>query len=345
MPSQLTTEKVKATVREIYQDQYDLSRLVYKGMKSRIQIGCSIHGFLEVDPQRFIYKGHGCELCRKDTLQKERRYSNEEYITRMKELFGDQYDYSKFDYKGQKEKVIIICKKHGELEVYLNNFIRKGCNKCAFIKRGEKRRITLNEYVRNLDSRHPNVSVQFKELHQDLVSEFKCEEHGFFRKLPRNALKSGCPECSIQKKIKSRRTPQNDFIERVKKIHGDRYDLSKIKYVNAKTHVVLICKIHGEFKITPDNLLSNKRGCRSCASKYSNNFVLGSDGLPLKQIQIRIKELYGDLVKIVDDTYVNLQQEADWICGRHGQIKGKPRNALKINPCVQCRNEEIGVGA
>ena len=343
MPSQLTTEKVKATVREIYQDQYDLSRLVYKGMKSRIQIGCNIHGFVEVDPQRFIYKGHGCELCRKDTLLKERRYSNEEYITRMKALFGDQYDYSKFDYKGQREKVIIICEIHGEVEVYLNNFIRKGCNKCAFIKRGEKRRITLNEYVRNLDSRHPNVSIQFKELDQDLVSEFKCEEHGFFQKLPRNALKSGCPECSTRKKTNKRRTPQEKFIQRVREIHGDRYDLSKIDYVNAKTHVILICKIHGEFKITPDNLLSNNRGCRSCSGNLSSNLIYGSEGLSLKIIKERVNKLYGNLIKIVDDTYVNLQQEADWVCSRHGRIKGKPRNVLKTNPCVQCRNEEIDI--
>lgn len=42
------------------------------------------------------------------------------------------------------------------------------------------------------------------------------------------------------------------------------YDLSKITYNSAKEKVCAICPEHGEFWITPDNLLQG-RGCPKCA--------------------------------------------------------------------------------
>ena len=39
----------------------------------------------------------------------------------------------------------------------------------------------------------------------------------------------------------------NEFIEKCKKIHNDRYDYSKFIYINANTKGMIICPIHGEF--------------------------------------------------------------------------------------------------
>ena len=38
-----------------------------------------------------------------------------------------------------------------------------------------------------------------------------------------------------------------DWINEAIKIHGDKYDYSKVKYVNARTKVFIICPEHGEF--------------------------------------------------------------------------------------------------
>ena len=44
-----------------------------------------------------------------------------------------------------------------------------------------------------------------------------------------------------------------DFLDRFKKVHSDRYDYSKVNYINSKSKVIIICKIsdHGEFYQTP----------------------------------------------------------------------------------------------
>ncbi len=78
--------------------------------------------------------------------------------------------------------------------------------------------------------------------------------------------KYGCPKCSKNKKLTT-----EEFIERSKKIHGDnRYDYSKVKYVNAHTKICIICNNHKhpfEFWQSADSHLKNN-GCPKCnASK------------------------------------------------------------------------------
>ena len=40
------------------------------------------------------------------------RKTNEEFIQQAKEIHGDKYDYSKVEYIGANNKVIIICREH-----------------------------------------------------------------------------------------------------------------------------------------------------------------------------------------------------------------------------------------
>lgn len=57
-----------------------------------------------------------------------------------------------------------------------------------------------------------------------------------------------------------------EFIARAKAVHGDKYDYSKVEYVDSKTKVCIICKEHGEFWQTPYSHL-NGHGCSKCANK------------------------------------------------------------------------------
>lgn len=67
-----------------------------------------------------------------------------------------------------------------------------------------------------------------------------------------------------------RKLTQEDFITRLKEIHGDLYDYSEVNYINARTKVKLFCKKHKIwFEITPDSLLSKKCGCPICRYEKS----------------------------------------------------------------------------
>ena len=56
---------------------------------------------------------------------------------------------------------------------------------------------------------------------------------------------------------------ENKFIINSLKIHNNKYDYSKVKYIKAKAKVCIICPEHGEFQQTPSGHLSGY-GCTKC---------------------------------------------------------------------------------
>lgn len=55
-----------------------------------------------------------------------------------------------------------------------------------------------------------------------------------------------------------------EFIQRAREIHGDKYDYSKVEYINLSTKVCIICPEHGVFWQRPDVHLRGS-GCSRCA--------------------------------------------------------------------------------
>ena len=55
-----------------------------------------------------------------------------------------------------------------------------------------------------------------------------------------------------------------EFIRKAKKIHGDKYNYSKVKYKNNSTKVCIICPKHGEFWQRPNDHISKKAECPLC---------------------------------------------------------------------------------
>ena len=89
-----------------------------------------------------------------------------------------------------------------------------------------------------------------------------CPEHGEFWQTPSDHLNGkGCPQCAG-----NIRCDKDTFIEKAKHTHNDRYDYSKVEYVNAHTKVCIICPEHGEFWQTPNNHL-NGNGCPLCKNR------------------------------------------------------------------------------
>ena len=70
------------------------------------------------------------------------------------------------------------------------------------------------------------------------------------------------------------RLTTEEFIIRAIKIHRYKYDYSKVSYINQKTKVDIICKIHGIFSILPNNHIGkyNKMGCPKCSTRSKSDF-------------------------------------------------------------------------
>lgn len=122
-----------------------------------------------------------------------------------------------------------------------------------------------------------------------------CKKHGEFEVEPNSLLHGhGCKKCRAETVGKERVLKNEDVINNIKKIHGDKYDLSKINYVNARTKITPICKKHGMFYIRYSDLM-NGHGCPICSSNISN---------PENEIYEFVKQYFDDAIHN-DKTIIN----------------------------------------
>ena len=210
------------------------------------------------------------------------RRTTEQFILESKNIFGDKYNYSKVDYKNNREKVCIICKKHGEFWQSPCSHLQgqEGCKECYKEKVCRNPFKTKDDFIKESIEIHGNKYDYSKVEY--LGDKYKvciiCPKHGEFWQTPNNHLKGkGCPDCYGNRKL-----TKEKFIEEARKIHGDKYDYSKVEYKNIDTKVCIICPKHGEFWQTPSHHISG-RGCPKCKmSIYEKTVKNTLDNLHIK---------------------------------------------------------------
>ena len=134
-----------------------------------------------------------------------KKLTNEEYIAKVKEKFGDKYDYSKTFYVNKRNKVTIICKEHGEFEVLPLNFLNGvGCVKC-YLKE-QHRLIMLNNIEKAKKLYNNFYDYSCVDLDSDGLVEIICPTHGKFLQNMKNHLSGHqCPKCSYTKNSEKRK--------------------------------------------------------------------------------------------------------------------------------------------
>lgn len=187
-----------------------------------------------------------------------RKLTTEDFIEKSKKIHKNIYDYSSVNYINSRNKVKIICKKHGEFtQRAANHLLGIGCKKCYF----ESRKIGLKKFIELATLKHNNKYdySNVKYINSITNIEINCPIHGKFYQQPRNHLNgNGCKKCVGLFEDK------NSFLEKAKNIHGDEYDYSKVKYKNSYTKIEIICKTHGSFFQKPSVHHWHKSGCPQC---------------------------------------------------------------------------------
>lgn len=197
-----------------------------------------------------------------------KKLTTENYIEKAKLVNGNVYDYSKLEYKGSKEKVCIICPQHGEFwQLPYNHLKGCGCPKCS-----GNSNYTTDEYVHFLKEKYPNSPYKFdsiKYVNNTAPITLVCKKHGQFTTLPTSLNKkmTECPICKRSRISKHMTFTTEEFIQKATEVHSDKYDYSKVNYINAKNKVCIICPIHGEFWILPSEHLGG-RGCPKCSNEH-----------------------------------------------------------------------------
>ena len=116
------------------------------------------------------------------------------------------------------------------------------------------------------------------------------------------------------------------------KVHGDKYDYSKVEYVDYGTKLTIICPEHGEFHQT---FYAHRKGhgCTKCAKKRTSSAQTFSND----QVIAKFREVHGERFDYSKVEYVNQNVKVIIICPEHGEFQQVFSNHLKTeNPCPQC---------
>jgi len=316
MPKKLTTEEFITKAKEIHGDKYDYSKVEYKGANLKVSVICKKHKFeFTPKPANFL-NGSNCPICSGNF-----KYNTQSFIEKAKEIHGNKYDYSKVNYISSKAKVTIICPIHGEFEQQPYSHIKGiGCSKCS----GYHKK-TTKDFIQEAKEVHGNIydysKVKYKNTHTKVT--IICPKHGEFKQTPSSHLNGqGCSKCSGLKKLTTK-----EFIKKAKEIHGDRYDYSKVEYIQNKKPVIIICPEHGEFEQKPNSHLMGS-GCLKCKRR--------SYKYTIKEYIQKAKEIHGDRYDYSKVEYINNKTEIIIICSKHGEFKQIPHYHLSGNGCPKC---------
>ncbi len=199
-----TFNRMQATIldrfRAAHGDLYDYSQVVYKDMRTKVDIVCKKHGVFSQRAYAHL-NGQGCPKCKAEKTRSLRSYTEEDFVEKANRTHHGTYSYYKGTFLGSHKKLPIFCKIHGDFwQTSEAHIAGQGCKKCGYARNGVQKRNTAE----------PLIIAKIKEVHGDTYTyeRFKyhgtkkeatitCRIHGDFKQVVEYHIGgSGCPKCA-----------------------------------------------------------------------------------------------------------------------------------------------------
>ena len=191
------------------------------------------------------------------------------------------------------------------------------------------KKLTTEEFIKKANKKHNGKydysKVEYIDSHTKVC--IICPEHGEFWQGPANHLSGqNCPKCASIEVHTNQSNKKEGFIQKAKEIHGDKYDYSKVEYINNHTKVCIICPEHGEFWQKPIHHTQGK-GCPYCG---------GTKKLTTKEFVEKAKQIHGDRYDYSKVDYISAETKVCIICPEHGEFWQTPHAHLNGHRCPNC---------
>ena len=184
----------------------------------------------------------------------------------------------------------------------------------------------LDDFRRKHGDLYDYTKVNYTNTRTEI--EIICPVHGSFFQTPEAHKTRGCPKCG--RSNKTPRITQHSILVEFEKIHSNRYDYSRVKYISATKKVEIICKKHGSFFQTP-NAHKNGSNCPDCVrdNRYSSEDKNMSQFIAV----------HGNTYDYSKVRYYSNQSEVEIICKKHGSFLQKPAEHKRGEGCPYCAKE------
>lgn len=169
--------------------------------------------------------------------------------------------------------------------------------------------------------------------HSHIQIIITCPTHGDFLQRATNHLCGrGCNKCGEDNGQRTQKLSTQEFIEKAKNIHGDKYNYNLVNYNNNSAKVIIICPEHGYFHQTPNNHLGGS-GCNKCGiSSMCEKTASSIQEFIAKAKVIHNNKYDYDLVE-----YKNSKTIVQIKCKKHGGFEQTPSHHLQGQGCPKCK--------
>lgn len=229
------------------------------------------------------------------------KLTQDQYIAKARAKWGDAYDYSESVYLAGLKPITIRCIKHNH---YFT--VQAGNHISTLLKSGGC----------------PLCG-------QESLTEYRRKKH-------EEALR----KAEQKKKVyKPRLTHKERFLKKARAMYPD-YDFSRVEYKDRETYIVVVCPVHGEFKIRPRTLLIGEKGQKPHGCWKCNNLIPPYEKeLTLDTFKNRMHELYGDKYTFVWSDFNNKQSMIRFTCKEHGEQRRSVTGLLDGKGCAYCNGK------
>ncbi|GHV11369.1 hypothetical protein FACS189491_02490 [Spirochaetia bacterium] len=318
----------------IHGNRYTYERVVYRYGTEKVEITCKKHGPFTILPNYFL-QGKGCPQCHREYFIP--NSNREVFIKNVKAIYkGRNYDYSQVTYKTLKDPITIICPEHGPFTTtpfkHLHSW--SGCPHCL-----REHRWTTGRFLKKARVIH-GEKYDYSHIREIIRSTQKvpiiCPIHGKFMQTVYGHLqqKHGCPRCGGIQKREKLKTPFAEWVQKARKIHGDKYEYVEEGYVNQSSKITMICPIHGPFVARANNHIMLRSGCPKCGKVNAAK----KTHLSFAEFLKKARKIHRNKYQYDEASYIDANHKVKITCPIHGiftQTAGGHINTQGAG-CPQC---------
>jgi len=279
-----------------HEGKFDYSNSVYIDSKTKIKFLCPTHGEVIQSPSVHL-KSNGCYQCGREVINKGKlEKAKKRFLKSAAKVHGYTYDYSKVDYNGSQEYVIIVCEKHGDFKQTPGAHLHggAGCRKC-YLERPSPTQITFDDFLTTcnefFDTEKIECIGEWKGVQATKRIRYVCETHGRGTCTPRTFLKNkGCRAC--KGKISSYEEAVKHFLVKQKINFEREFMFSECRHINPLRFDFylpdngFVIEVHGEQHYKPVAMFGGKERYkdRMIRDNIKRQYVLSRSDLQMIEV-------------------------------------------------------------
>lgn len=262
------------------------------------------------------------------------KLTQEEFIRRCTVKHNGKYTYDKVVYITTRYKIIVTCPDHGDFVTLADNHLRtSGCPKCGTIAGAKYTTLTYKDFLERIDQNTRDNFIYTESDYKNILKPIGvfCKKHNLkFYQSPREITRGhiGCKSCISEKLSKNTRSCTEEFISMSRQIYNNRFSYDKTIYTVSTAEVVVTCKEHGDFKITP-KAFQQGMYCKKCMKLdlYKTKSVAFLENFKASWPGYTVKSVYNGCYKPL---VIN--------CDKHGDFHATPEQCRTlVEICDRCR--------